>query len=505
MIYLKQDIQDYNNDIRPLLMAFYTGEAITEKKEEAESCRLTVTAKFGDEGAEVSLIPTPVILSEATQTMHECAWCRPGEGLRSNRKDPEIESPTIFIPGDWREKETYRNDFKKGVYHLLSDFTGRTLPWGDLTGVRPTKIAMQQLVAGRAKEEIVDYYMETYDTSKAKAELATRVAENERRLVGELDLEQDYCLYIGIPFCKSRCLYCSFTSYPIAKYKKCAADYVEKLIAEVKVIARKNKERNPVAIYIGGGTPASLSEELTERLMCGIEEAYPELPSEYTVEAGRADCITLAKLKSYINHGVNRVSINPQTMNNETLVTIGRAHTAEQVVEAFHLAREAGFTNINMDLIAGLPGEDVKAMEHTLSEIEKLAPESLTVHSLALKRAANLNKEFEAYGGSIHHDMEAQLDLVERSASRMGLEPYYLYRQKNIGGNLENVGYAKPGCACLYNILIMEELVDIMGAGAGAATKLHRKVERIANPKQVEDYFARYDEIIERKENMTWQ
>ena len=215
------------------------------------------------------------------------------------------------------------------------------------------------------------------------------------------------------------------------------------------------------------------------------------------------DSITPEQLAVMKEYGVTRISINPQTMNDETLRTIGRAHNAAQVKEAFAMARQAGFDNINMDLIAGLPGEDLHAMKHTLEEIRALAPESLTVHSLAIKRAANLNQQMDDYKSTIHHDMDAMHTAAQETAQALGMEPYYLYRQKNIGGNLENVGYAKPACECIYNILIMEEMTDIIAAGAGASTKLvyhaENRVERVENCKSVDDYISRFDEMLDRK------
>ena len=221
------------------------------------------------------------------------------------------------------------------------------------------------------------------------------------------------------------------------------------------------------------------------------------------MEAGRPDSITREKLMVMKNHNITRISINPQTMNDETLKVIGRAHTVEQTVEAFKLARECGFDNINMDLIAGLPGEDIKSMENTLAQIRELAPESLTVHSLAIKRAANLKQQLGEYAEEIHQDVDEMLNMVSDVATELGMEPYYLYRQKNIGGNLENVGYAKEGLECLYNILIMEEITDIIAAGAGASTKVtyhaENRVERVENCKSVADYINRFDEMLERK------
>ena len=230
---------------------------------------------------------------------------------------------------------------------------------------------------------------------------------------------------------------------------------------------------------------------------------------EYTVEAGRPDSTTADKLKVLKSHGVTRISINPQTMNDETLKTIGRAHTADQTVEAFRQARIAGFDNINMDLIVGLPGEDAGLVENTLKQVEELAPESLTVHTLAIKRAANLKARMDEYKDSLKTDVDTQLKLVNECAARMGLNPYYLYRQKNMAGNLENVGYAAEGLECLYNILIMEEITDIVGIGAGSSCKLIKKnpegsekpfrIERTENVKNVDEYISRIDEMIDRK------
>ncbi|MBQ8412698.1 MAG: coproporphyrinogen dehydrogenase HemZ, partial [Lachnospiraceae bacterium] len=237
--------------------------------------------------------------------------------------------------------------------------------------------------------------------------------------------------------------------------------------------------------------------------ICDCGSTKVNLLREYTVEAGRPDSITIDKLKVMKAHGVSRISINPQTMNDETLRTIGRAHTSAQTKEAFYMARECGFDNINMDLIAGLPGENMDSMRHTLGEIKELSPESITVHSLAIKRAANLKQQMSEYGDSINQDMDAMLDMVSDLATELDMEPYYLYRQKNIGGNLENVGYAKKGLECLYNILIMEEITDIIAAGAGASTKLtyhaENRVERVENCKSVDDYIDRFDEMLGRK------
>ena len=284
---------------------------------------------------------------------------------------------------------------------------------------------------------------------------------------------------------------------------------MEKLCEELKFIADEYKHKHLVSIYIGGGTPTSIDHALLDRLLSTIDDAFElkgsrgECLREYTVEAGRPDSITEEKLQVMKSHNVTRISINPQTMNDETLRTIGRAHTSSQTKAAFAMARVAGFNNINMDLIAGLPGENIDSMAHTISEIRKLGPESVTVHSLAIKRAANLRQQLSEYEDTINKDTDAMLDMVGKLAAELGMEPYYLYRQKNISGNLENVGYAKKGLECLYNILIMEEITDIIAAGAGASTKLtyhsENRVERVENCKSVDDYIDRFEEMLNRK------
>lgn len=485
MILLIQNRQEYNNDLRAMMMAFYPGVKIVEDDTLCDSFDMILRAEYNEEYTLLA--------------------------ISNNENEDGCHTK---IDADYRDKKEFRNIIKLAVYRLLCQISGRKLPWGDLTGVRPTKIAMSRLVdaddGSDLHDEIVDYYMNIYDVSGSKAELATRVAEKELELVRKIDMNNDYCLYVGIPFCPSRCLYCSFTSYPIGVYADKSVIYVDKLCRELDFIAEKYKDRRLVAVYVGGGTPTSISHELLDKLLGHIvsvfsleDEDKKAVLREFTVEAGRPDSITAKKLDVMKKYGITRISINPQTMNDDTLRTIGRAHTAEQTREAFLMARNAGFDNINMDLIAGLPGENLDSMKHTLDEIRKLNPESITVHSLAIKRAANLRQKMDEYGASINQDMDAMHEMVAEAVKELGMEPYYMYRQKNIGGNLENVGYARNACECLYNVLIMEEMTDIIAAGAGSSTKLvyhdENRVERVENCKSVDDYIDRFDEMIDRK------
>ena len=287
--------------------------------------------------------------------------------------------------------------------------------------------------------------------------------------------------------------------------------YLDAVEKEMAYVAEAYSGKRLISIYVGGGTPSSISAEHMDRLCSMIEKSFDlSQVREFTIEAGRPDSTTFDKLEVMKRHGVTRISINPQTMNEETLRTIGRAHTPEQTVIAMENARRAGFDNINMDLIVGLPGEDTDSVENTLRQVKELSPESLTVHTLAIKRAANLNIEMDKYRDTLKSDIDSQLGAVTRAAAEMGLDPYYLYRQKNMTGNLENVGYSKPGLECLYNILIMEERTDIIGLGAGSSSKLvvrpghdgvteGTRIDRIENCKSVDDYIARIDEMIERK------
>ena len=365
-------------------------------------------------------------------------------------------------------------------------------------------------------DRIVQYYRDIYDTSVQKAELATTVAENEHRLVKGIDLDNDYCLYVGIPFCPSVCSYCSFSSSPIAEWKDKVESYLFALLKEIRAIGKMSEGHRPDSVYIGGGTPTTLEAEQMDRLLKTITENF-DLSNvlEFTVEAGRPDSITEEKLAVIRKYPVTRISINPQTMQQKTLDLVGRNHTVAQTKDAFYLARKLGFDNINMDLIAGLPGEDASDMEDTLRQVEEMHPDSLTVHALAIKRAARYGQEGRKQ--DLHSEISQMIMSAADCAKRIGLQPYYLYRQKNIAGNFENVGYAELDKAGIYNILIMEEKQTILAAGAGASTKILLKdplrtdsgkeinLVRCENVKNIMEYIDRVDEMIERKGEWLWR
>lgn len=401
-------------------------------------------------------------------------------------------------------KKEARNVFKRMMYDMLKKLTGRELPWGTLTGVRPTKIVYTLLEDGKNDHEIRDYLKKEYYVSEKKGDLAIKVASNEKRLLEKLDYNNGYSLYAGIPFCPTTCLYCSFTSYPLAVWKDRVDTYVDAMLKELEFTSRLMKDKKLDTFYMGGGTPTTLEPEQLDRVLSFFEEHFDTTGlKEYTIEAGRPDSITRDKLLIMKKHGVDRISINPQTMNDDTLKLIGRHHTVEQIKEAFTLARECGFDNINMDLIIGLPGETREHIERTMREIALLAPDSLTVHSLAIKRAARLNIFWEKYKDYAMVNTDDIINMTADCAAAMGMEPYYLYRQKNMAGNFENVGYSKPGREGIYNILIMEEKQTIMAVGAGASTKVvfpeENRIERVENVKDVTTYIENIDEMIDRK------
>lgn len=433
----------------------------------------------------------------------------------------KLEGGSCFCIEEGEIKEfTDRQDGKrfvtKKVYDWLSQKTGRTLAWGMLTGVRPTKLVMQKIEAGMDREEIIKFLSEDYGVSDGKALLGWEIAQREKALLEQLDYVDGYSLYVGIPFCPSICSYCSFSSSPLEKWKDHMDSYLDALCREITAIGKAASGKKLNTIYIGGGTPTTLEAYQLERLLGTIDAvfSYEDL-KEFTVEAGRPDSITREKLEVISRYPVTRISINPQTMQQKTLDAVGRRHTVQDVKDVFQLARSLGFDNINMDLIAGLPGEDAADMQDTLRQIEELAPDSLTVHALAIKRAAKFGQERKEI--NLHSGIEQMVRDGADAAERMGLVPYYLYRQKNIAGNFENVGYAKVDKAGIYNILIMEEKQTILAAGAGASTKivLPEKIQmangkktnlvRIENVKDITEYLSRIDEMIERKGEWLWR
>ena len=405
-----------------------------------------------------------------------------------------------------------KNEVKRRAYDFLCRHSGRSLPWGILTGIRPAKIPLRMLMAGKKEEEILPVLREEYECSEGKARLAMDVAVREYALTGNMDHENSINVYIGIPFCPSICAYCSFSSYPVRQYEKKIDAYLDALESELRYAKDAVAGKTLQTVYVGGGTPTSLNEEQFDRLLTMIDTCLPmELVREYTVEAGRPDSITLQKLHCMKMHNVTRISINPQSMKEHTLELLGRKHTVEDVKRVFQMARESGFDNINMDFIVGLPEETPEDFKETLEQAAALNPDSMTVHTLVIKRASRMRKEHLENGDDICDEdrfIPVMQDYAEQFMRERGYEPYYMYRQKNKAGttrntNQENVAYAKPGKECLYNIFIMEELQTILALGSGGSSKYvyhgEDRMERVENVKSVDDYINRIDEMIKRK------
>ncbi len=409
-----------------------------------------------------------------------------------------------------------KNDLKKNIYRMLSLETKRELPWGNLTGIRPTRIVMNLIEQDMSDEEIFKYMKDNYYTSDEKTALSLSIAHREKEILKNIDYDNGYSLYIGIPFCPTTCLYCSFTSYPICSYADIVDDYLECIMKEIDYVSENFKGKTLDTIYVGGGTPTTLLPKQIERLLGYV---YDKLDvskvKELTVESGRPDSITREKLATMKKMGVTRISVNPQTMRDKTLELIGRRHTVSQLVDSYNMAREEGFDNINMDIILGLPYETADDVRYTMEEIKKLAPDDLTVHSLAIKRGSKLAevlKQKELKGeqkGDVFSSIkntEEMMKIASEGALSMGLTPYYLYRQKNISGNFENTGYARPGKAGIYNILINEEVQSIVALGAGTVTKrvygYDGRIERCDNVKDVKFYMSQIDEMIQRKKDL---
>lgn len=396
------------------------------------------------------------------------------------------------------------------VYRLLSQWLGVEPSWGILTGVRPVNIIQKERKAGKTEEEIRSFFQNQYLVSPGKYELARLTADVQERFLRQLP-ERSYSLYVGIPFCASRCSYCSFVSHAITTKKATdrVDDYVRLLCVELEQTAGLARELGLTldTIYMGGGTPTALTaaqlRQVTSAISAHFDVAHAR---EYTIEAGRADTITPEKLAVIREAGAQRVSVNPQTFNDGVLQKIGRKHTARQAEEAYAMAREAGFDIVNMDFIAGLPGDTYESFCRTIERALSLAPANITVHTLSIKRSADLFQEKDIVS-RLKADATEQMTAYARSRLiASGYLPYYLYRQKNTVGNLENVGFAKPGTESLYNVYIMDEIQTILSCGAGGVTKLvgqgENPIQRIFNYKYHFEYIDRFEEICKRKEQV---
>ncbi len=392
------------------------------------------------------------------------------------------------------------------IYKAAQTLRPKRLPWGVMTGIRPAKPIRQMLSYGFSDDYISDYITRLYGPSDKKRALATEVAKNELAIMKRNSVD-DIGLYIGIPFCPTRCLYCSFVSTDLKHTKKYVGDYLKCLIREIeyaRALTLSSKKRI-TSIYIGGGTPTSLSAKELDILLCAIEKNFDTSSLyEYCVEAGRPDTITREKLDVLKSYGVTRISINPQTMHERTLNLIGRAHSVSDIENAFSIARCVGFDTINADLIAGLPGESEDDFLYTLNAINRFAPENITVHTMSVKRGSALHQRLSNYDLTDPTTVYNMLDISYDFMHETNRLPYYMYRQKNMLGNLENVGYSIKGHESLYNVNIMEEVQSILALGGGASSKAvsadGERIERVFNFKAPIEYIQRFDEILAKKD-----
>ncbi len=509
MIIVTFNKPDFEYDVHSLLKEFFPKEDIQmyyrEPANFSENKNLACTSHLITDDTEIDF--------EGASHRFEIRFIDGSERIELlwSRGD-EPASVYSFCETAGLDRKEKKNVLKQELYKMVSTGLGRELPWGTLSGIRPTKIAMKLLDEGASDDEVFRYMKDVYLASDEKAQLSVDIAKREKALLDKVDYDNGYSLYIGIPFCPSTCAYCSFTSYPLGVWRKSVDKYLDALEKEIDYTAQKFYHKKLNSIYIGGGTPTTLEPYQLDRLIRKIRCSFDLKDClEFTVEAGRPDSITREKLMALKKNGISRISVNPQTMKQETLDIIGRHHTVEDTIESFKLARELGFDNINMDLIMGLPEESIDDVKHTMEVIKELNPDNVTIHSLAIKRAARLTIFKDRYQDMQMVNTQEHMSVCEKYCKEIGLEPYYLYRQKGMAGNMENVGYAKAGKAGVYNILIMEEKQTIVACGAGASTKrvwaepnpdgTHR-IERCENVKDVGQYIDRIDEMIERKQRL---
>lgn len=391
------------------------------------------------------------------------------------------------------------------LFKALSAHTGKVPRWGMLTGIHPIKL-LRQLTEKFGSEEANRLFREKYFVSEEKAAIASRTLASQLPVTNDVG-ENDFSLYISVPFCPTRCAYCSFVSQSVEKAKKQIPEYHKLMLEEIRETAAIANGLGLTlrSVYVGGGTPTTFSAEQLSEMIAVVREVFDlSHCDEFTVEAGRPDTVDREKLTALLEGGVTRISINPQTLQDNVLGNIGRRHTAQQTVDAFRLARETGHKNINMDLIVGLPGDTFESFCDTIEKVLALDPENVTVHSLALKRSSFITQSGEV--NKAHEDAllaDRMMAYAERRLTESGYEPYYLYRQSRMAGNLENTGWAKPGCVCAYNIFTMDETETVLACGAGGVSKLKdpysETLSRIFNFKYSYEYISRYGEILERK------
>jgi len=479
MILLLTNRAEYRNDIAEEIRLFYGQTDVSVAAEDAQSAELVLRADILPEHADARIHA----YAEANGLHHAESMEMEGEDALSVKR---VEKRAVKI----------------AVFRLLQKIHPTATPWGSLTGIRPTKL-FRELTAAHGEDGAWQCFRKAFDVSEEKTSLARTICRVQHPVIDSVD-KRDADVYVNIPFCKTKCLYCSFPSQILGK-NDVLTPYLETLFTDIAAGAELAKDHgyHLRCMYIGGGTPTVLSAKQLDALLAHLASCYGSLGSEITVEAGRPDTIDAEKLSVIRSHGVQRISINPQSMNDATLERIGRAHSAADVKAAYRMAREAGFPVINMDLIAGLPGETAEDFSETLSCVRDLDPENLTVHTLAIKRSSLLIDRLATYPIPDAETVERMVLMGAETAASLGMEPYYMYRQKYMSGNLENVGYAKPDRLCIYNIDMMEETTSILAHGASAMSKrvfgYQNRVERIPNPKDIRTYTEKLPRILAEK------
>ena len=492
MICIRSVREEYRNDLTEVVRLFYPADRVFFSD---------ASYPGDDSGDGEELIHIEMGLHASDGILSAEALSGRSRGFCSSAEFSSYSRPGDAIACRRMEKWT----LKCALYRLLSEMNGVRMPWGALTGIRPTKLC-RDLIEICGPETANAVFSDTFGVSDEKRALASRICEVQRPILASTRSDE-IDLYFHIPYCKSRCLYCSFGTELVAgagtlrSYSRVLKEEIRRSAA----IVRGNGCRIRCS-YFGGGTPSILPPEILDDLLNCILEEYGTLGYECTFEAGRPDTIDAEKLAVLKRYGIQRISVNPQSMHDETMHRIGRGHTAGSVSRAFWLARNMGFARINMDLIMGLPGETFEDMRESIDAVLSLSPENITIHTLALKRSSRLKRLLADYSMSSAQDVENAVRYGYRTLSDAGYRPYYMYRQKYMQGNLENVGYAKAGSESMYNVDIMEETVGIMAHGAGSISKAvssgRDRIERIAAPKDTAVYSARLDQLIRMKEDL---
>ncbi|MDD4503325.1 MAG: coproporphyrinogen dehydrogenase HemZ [Clostridiaceae bacterium] len=492
MIEIRLINHDYYNEIADIVRMYFG------KCEIARSERALADSQ--------SFLPDNTVLITSSLEIADKSFICTSKYKEQQKQETVVMESSIGLT----DEKALKHLVKKSMYKLLNVVFERGYPWGMLTGIRPVKLVHELMNKMVSVPDIPDMLVKEYLISEDRAQLAVEIASIERPFVYPYN-DKEISIYIGIPFCPSRCNYCSFTSNSISTCHEYVEPYLENLMKEIRKVSEylNNKGFHVQTIYIGGGTPTAISAKQLEKLMNCINQSIGRQAAEFTCEAGRPDSITQEKLQVLYENNVSRISINPQTMNDATLKCIGRAHNTQQVVESFRLARNTGFDNINMDLILGLPGETMVQLVHTLDEIKKLGPESVTVHTLALKRASVYNERLMTDTLFNDENVSQMMEYTKGFLRDMGMHPYYLYRQKHMLQNLENIGFSQKGFECIYNMQIIEEKQTIVAFGADAVTKIvinsENRIERQHNIKDLKLYIENTEAMINKKLNILKQ